>query len=205
MTQGQITNETKLASIIKTIIKEEKPLTIVEFGTWKGLGSTKQLIDGIQASNYTPDVFLSLETNRGFFDIANKNLKDYKDIVTLVRGRIIEVDEIKSYAETITEVPEGQDLNKVKQFFEEDIDNYEECENVLEELPEKIDLLILDGGEISTYLEWLELKDRANIVVLDDTKMLKTKRIVDEVSVDDNFKLIEKSEERNGYYVFRKK
>jgi len=74
----------------------------------------------------------------------------------------------------------------------------------MEKIPEQIDFLILDGGEYSTYLEWTKLKERISYVALDDTKMRKTKRIVEECMLDDSFELITSSGERNGFHIFKK-
>lgn len=41
--------------------------------------------------------------------------------------------------------------------------------NVLEYLPQKIDFLILDGGEFTSYYEYLILKNRSKYIFLDDT------------------------------------
>ena len=205
MTQGQIVSTTKLGVEIKRIIKEYKPSSIIEFGTWKGLGSTKQVIDGIIEADYKPELFLSFETNSLFYKIAKNNLKQYEDIVKLIHGRIIGISELKTRLKDIEgELGEGQELEKILQYFGEDIENYEKCENVLQKIPTEIDLLILDGGEVSTYLEWQKLKDRANIVILDDSNLLKTKRVAAETLLDENFKLVKMSDERNGHYIFKR-
>jgi hypothetical protein len=76
------------------------------------------------------------------------------------------------------------------------------CPNVLSQIPKQIDLLILDGGEFSTYAEWVTLKDRSKIIMLDDTNVLKCKQIVSESSTSPDYQLLTKSDERNGFHVF---
>jgi len=194
MTQGQITENTERCEIIKNVINTYKPNIILEIGTWKGLGSTKCIIDSI-----TDDVsFLSLETNKSFYDIATENLKGYQNKVKLIYGRIVEKDEILNFVQTIN-------LNRwEEQWLREDLENIDKCENVLNEIPEKIDLLLLDGGEFSTYSEWLKLKDRSTIIMLDDTTVTKCKKINDELKSSENYTLIFETLEGHGFSVFKK-
>lgn len=194
MTQGQITENTERCEIIKNVINTYKPNIILEIGTWKGLGSTKCIIDSI-----TDNVsFLSLETNKSFYDIATENLKGYENKVKLIYGRIVEKDEILNFVRTIN-------LNRwEEQWLREDLENVDKCENILNEIPEKIDLLLLDGGEFSTYSEWLKLKDRSTIITLDDTTVTKCKKINDELKSSENYTLIFETLEGHGFSVFKK-
>ena len=50
-----------------------------------------------------------------------------------------------------------------------------EVPNVLDQIPAKIDFLILDGGEFSTTAELDKLIDRSNYIFLDDTIMRKNR------------------------------
>ena len=54
---GQITEQTERCNLLKTTIKNYNPTTIVEIGTWKGLGSTKCILDSMDANCK----FISLE------------------------------------------------------------------------------------------------------------------------------------------------
>jgi hypothetical protein len=194
MTQGQITENTERCKIIKNVIDTYKPNTVLEIGTWKGLGSTKCIIDSID----NEVSFLSLETNKSFYDIAVENLKSYQDKVKLIYGRIVEKDEILNFVQTIN-------LNRwEEQWLREDLENVDKCENVLNQIPEKIDLLLLDGGEFSTYPEWLKLKDRSTVIMLDDTTVTKCKKINDELKSSENYTLVFETLEGHGFSVFKK-
>jgi hypothetical protein len=194
MTQGQITENTERCEIIKNVINTYKPNIILEIGTWKGLGSTKCIINSIGDEVS----FLSLETNKSFYEIAVENLNGYQDKVKLIYGRIVEKDEILNFVQTIN-------LNRwEEQWLREDLENVDKCENVLNKIPEKIDLLLLDGGEFSTYSEWLKLKDRSTIIMLDDTTVTKCKKINDELKSSENYTLIFETLEGHGFSVFKK-
>jgi len=192
---GQIQLESEFGKSIKSLITQYKPDTIVEIGTWKGLGSTFTVIKAIQEANYKAN-FISLETNLEFYNIAKNNLKDYLEYVTLVLGRIIELKEIDDFVSK-----HNLDFQHLG-WLEEDRQNYTSCPNVLPQIPDQIDLLILDGGEFSTYAEWVTLKDQSKIIMLDDTKALKCKQIVEESLSNADYQLIMSSDERNGFHVF---
>ena len=54
--------------------------------------------------------------------------------------------------------------------------------------------------------EYIKLKDRSKIIVLDDTNILKCKRIRLELMNDNNFIMIgDNQDDRNGYSVFEKR
>ena len=194
---GQVQLESSFCHELQKLISENNFETIVEIGTWKGMGSTYCILQGIGNSNVN---FISLESFKEFHDIAKNNLRNYLHKVKLLHGRIIEVEEFLDFNKNLFD----GFRNDQKNWFKNDVDTYKKCENVLESIPNKIDLLVLDGGEFSTYLEWLKLKDRAQYVVLDDTKCLKTKRITEECLKDPKYKLIISSEERNGFHIFEK-
>jgi hypothetical protein len=195
--QGQILDGSQFGVWIDKIITEYKPNTIVEIGTWKGLGSTKRIIDSIIKNKITPN-FLSLESNQSFYDIANINLKNYLDIVTLILGRIIESEDIQSF------ISKNTISNQMYKWLESDLKDYLICKNVINKIPSKIDFLLLDGGEFSTYIEWRILKDRCNIVALDDSLILKCKQIREELLNDTDYTLIVDSSDRNGFTIFKK-
>jgi hypothetical protein len=192
---GQITEQTERCNLLKTTIKNYNPTTIVEIGTWKGLGSTKCILDSMDANCK----FVSLETNKNFYEIAKQNLLYYEDKFKLIYGTIVSEDEINEF------ISSKSLTNVQKTWLNEDIENIKKCSNVLCDIPEKIDLLLLDGGEFSTYNEWLKLKDRTKIVAIDDINELKTKEIFKELTSNIDYELICISNEGNGFAIFKKK
>lgn len=194
---GQIQLGSSFCQEIRKLISNNNFETILEIGTWKGMGSTYCVIQEIIDKNIN---FLSLESYKEFYEIAKNNLSSFKNNVTLLYGRIIELDEFLEFNKDIKQ----QLTHQQKIFFDNDIKTYNVCPYIMEKIPEQIDFLILDGGEYSTYLEWTKLKERISYVALDDTKMRKTKRIVEECMLDDSFELITSSGERNGFHIFKK-
>lgn len=195
MIQGQMLITTERGRLLSEKIKELKPKTILEIGTWKGLGSTKCIIDSIgEGCN-----FISLESNPEFYNIAKNNLSQYSDKFTLLHGTIVTKNEITNF------VSDKDLTNEQKVWLSEDLENLDSCKNVYEELPNEIDFLFLDGGEFSTYPEWLKLKDRSQVVALDDITQLKTKQIYTELLLDKNYDMISYTEDGNGFCIFSKK
>lgn len=199
MIQGQILPESLFGKWIKKIITEEKPKTILEIGTWKGLGSTKVIIDSIISTD-SEIKFISLESNKKFFDIAKTNLKSFLDYVDLIYGRVVEKNDVERF------VSDNVLTEEMKVWLKNDLNDYSLSENVLNRIPDNIDFLLLDGGEFSTYIEWNILKNRSKIVLLDDTLVLKCKKIREELLNDDNYELIvDCLTDRHGFSIFRKK
>lgn len=194
---GQIQLGSSFCQEIRKLISNNNFETILEIGTWKGMGSTYCVIQEIVDKNIN---FISLESYKEFYEIAKNNLSSFENNVTLIHGRIIELEEFLDFNKGI----EQQLTHQQKIFFDDDVKTYNVCPYIMEKIPEKIDFLILDGGEYSTYLEWTKLKERISYVALDDTKMRKTKRIVEECMLDDSFELITSSGERNGFHIFKK-
>ena len=186
---------TERGRLLSEKIKELKPKTILEIGTWKGLGSTKCILDSIGEECK----FISLESNPEFYNIAKNNLSEYSNKFTLLHGTIVTKNEI-------TDFVSDKDLtNEQKVWLSEDLENLNSCKNVYEELPSEIDFLFLDGGEFSTYPEWLKLKGRSKVVALDDITQLKTKQIYTELLIDKNYDMISYNEDGNGFCIFSKK
>ena len=83
----------------------------------------------------------------------------------------------------------------------EDVENCKKSKNVLDIIPEKIDLLILDGGEFSGLSEYEKLKDRSVYFILDDTNVIKNYEVANLIRNSSEFHVLHDSDERNGYLV----
>jgi len=202
---GQILEGSLFADNIGLTIKKYRPTTIVEIGTWKGLGSTKRIIDNI-INNNLDCYFLTLETNRDFHLVAKNNLQNYTKYVNLIYGRIIEQSDIFKFLDLSPMSDESFTIEQQKSWLEADIKNMEQCPNVLDQIPSNIDFLLLDGGEFSTYSEWMLLKDRSKVIALDDTRMQKCKYIkLDILNNQNKYNILIDSDDRNGFMIIENK
>ena len=197
---GQINRDTTLGELIFNLTKRHDVKNIVEVGTWNGMGSTKCILDGLTNEKY----FWSVELYPEMFKIAQTNLKEIvTSNVTLLNGSIIEYDEVFWFDHSKIDLTGDR---HAKLWYKKDLRLLKKSINVLDKLPTKIDLLILDGGEYTTYPEFIKLKDRTKIIVIDDTNILKSKRIRLELMSNNDFVMIDDNQnERNGYSIFERK
>lgn len=197
---GQICRGSVLGELIYSIVSNETSKTIVEIGLWKGMGSTKCILDALIDSKKKNFVVYSLEINKKFYDEALNNLKPVLDNldasnIHLLYGSILNENE----------VPKFESSEMVSQWYFEDVNNIKLAPKI-KALPKVIDVLILDGGEYTTYPEYLKLKQRSKIIILDDVNSYKNKKVRQELLVDSDFELqYEDLVDRNGYSIFKKK
>ena len=206
--KGQINRGTEFGDAIYEYALNEKFKTYVEIGTWNGQGSTKCFVDGLLQRKDDAKLH-SLETDLDFYNQAKEYWHSqsiiYKNLFSklkLIHGRVVEGKEIF----------EEEKVRNYKKFDERylqwrnhDLNAYETCKNVLSEFPKNIDVLLLDGGEFSTYKEFLILKDRTKIIMLDDTQELKCEQVVTDLESSDEWVCIHSSKDRQGWAMYKKK
>jgi hypothetical protein len=199
---GQINLNTKFGKLIKKYSEDASVKSILEIGTWNGLGSTRCIIDGLQ--NRTNDyVFYSLECNTEKSNCA-KNIYKNIDNVHILNEVIINAMPENIY-EIFPEILKNSDYNYWNSI---DFSNMKDKPLFLERsnLPEIFDIILLDGGEFTTYFEYQLLKDRCKYLILDDINVLKCKLIVKEIENNlDKWEIIEKDNERNGFLICKNK
>jgi hypothetical protein len=196
--QGQISPSTEVGRWISALASLSEVKSIVEIGTWSGLGSTKCIQSGLKSrSSHDTDSLLviSLEVDSKMFKVAKRNLRANPKIKllwgSLVSERQLDMEDLTNDERTWLEA----DKLKIRQ-----------APNVLDQIPANIDLLVLDGGEFSTGAEFQALKSRlTKLVVLDDTRTRKNRRVFEELKGDRAWFLVHESEERNGTAVFRRR
>jgi hypothetical protein len=72
----------------------------------------------------------------------------------------------------------------------EDLNSVKGCPHVMDMIPQKIDLLILDGGGFTGHSEFVKLKDRTKYFILDDTESTKNDMVAKYIRNDKNFDVI---------------
>jgi len=200
--KGQINLDSKLGKIIYDFVKRNDINIIVEIGTWNGYGSTECIKQSIIENNKVLYDVYSLETDINMYNIAksNHNLPNFK----LILGRIIDEEDMKwfDWDKYFNGTDGVHDHHKKIDWMNQDIKNLRSVENVLYMLPEKIDLLILDGGEFSTYPEYKKIGNRAKIIILDDSNEMKCKKIREEIISDIKYEILyDEPNDRNGFFI----
>jgi hypothetical protein len=81
-----------------------------------------------------------------------------------------------------------------------------ECDLFLNrtDLPTIFDVVLLDGGEFTTYFEFQILKSRCKILMLDDTNTDKCKLIIEELQNSDDWEVLHTENVRNGFMILQK-
>lgn len=207
---GQINLGTIAGDAIYKLCCQADVDTIVESGTWNGLGSTMCVIQA-QLDTYKKK-FQSIELYKDQYDLACQNLAIHKEYVQLLNGSIISKQDLGwlnhnqvQQAIKTGSAPKEIDVAHAAQWYYNDLNQLETATNVLYLIHTKIDMLILDGGEYTTYPEWVKLKDRSTYVVLDDTQILKCSLIRSEILSDPNYKvIIDLPYDRNGFGIYKK-
>jgi hypothetical protein len=139
----------------------------------------------------------SLEANENLHCQAKKNLKRFRKLgfLNLLYGSVVtETQLLTSNLSSTEELWLGADRRDIAA-----------APNLRSIIPSEIDLLLLDGGEFSTYAEYQTLKPLvSSFILLDDTNTRKCQRIIEEIANDD-FYLVWKSTERNGTALLSRK
>jgi hypothetical protein len=197
---GQISNNSFSTEIIK-YASDTKYKTFLEIGTWNGLGSTRSFSDGFK--NRTDDyIFYSLECNTEK-SMESKDL--YSDNSKIhILNEVIWNEEPDDFYKTF---PQCLTNEMYRHWNEVDMINMKKCKLFLERpnLPDIFDVILLDGGEFTTYYEFKLLKNRCKILMLDDINVAKCKLIVEEIKADNSWRVLREDRTlHNGYLIAEK-
>ena len=196
---GQICND-EFSADIQHYASDPKYRTFLEIGTWNGLGSTKSFADGFKRRpNGEEDyIFYSLECNKDKCADAAKLYTGNPKIHILN-----EVIWNKEPADFYYIFPQCLSKPTFKHWHEVDMLNMQKCAVFLDrpEIPQIFDVILLDGGEFTTYYEFQLLKNRCKILMLDDVNVDKCAKIVKEIRADPSWRILKNVNVRNGYLI----
>lgn len=199
---GQITRQTpegeELYQRLYSLSHSGAIQTIVEIGTWNGQGSTRCILEAVQG---TPVSVWSLECNKEKMDIAKQNLKSLLTTTThLLHGTIVDSAEVMSNPEILE--PFEDEIQQ--EWLIADMKNCATAPHVLSDLPDTINVLVLDGGEYTTLHEFTLLFPRCTyFIALDDTLTTKSKYVYKILLEHPEWTEVYKSDARNGFSLFQ--
>lgn len=196
---GQLSENTPEGKALFDFIKSNKIESILEIGTWNGMGSTMTIVKALEESSQNPN-FISIETDKLAYKNAIKNHRHSNPKVHIQLGRIIEVDELPKLKEIDFEsfgfVPENQE------WYIQDLRRYKKTKNILNELPKNFDFILFDGGEFCTFSEFKKLWHKTKYFALDDTKTYKQFEVLKFINQNNNnFQLISELQNFSIYKV----
>jgi hypothetical protein len=199
-TTGQITPYDLVGKIIIDYVKQNDLKNIVEIGTWNGLGSTRCFLLALQGNSTTN--FFTLETNEEKVQIAKNNLISLiSKNCNFLWGSILKSSDIQNIEQIFPELITNSEFRRWNSL---DIQNINLSPNVLDKIPDTIDFLLLDGGEFTTYYEFLILFPRCTkFIALDDVNVSKCREIRRILQLDPNWEEICHIHERNGFSLFQ--
>lgn len=193
---GQVNDDNILATWIQDLCRDENNKVFLEVGTWNGLGSTRIFVDALKDRADT--TFYSLECNseksahaRKFYEgVANVHILN-EILVQLTPEHVYEV------------FPEAKEDPEFNRWNTVDIENMKEC--TVFSSADTFDVVLLDGGEFTTYHEFQCIKDVCRYLLLDDTNTNKCKKIVEEVRAHpETWKILgEEQSSRNGVMMLQ--
>ena len=201
---GQINIGSNMGREIYELVANNNFENIVDVGTWNGLGSTYCVLKALEETKNYDTKLYTVELYPDVFEAAKINLKNYLDWPNLfmLNGRLIDYDEAFWFDHR--QIDFNRDAH-ARLWYHQDMNLLQRSESVLSKIPDKIDLLILDGGEYTTYPEWQKLKHRVNYFVLDDTRILKCSKIREEILSSNEYEVFsDYLNDRNGYLTGRR-
>lgn len=191
---GQINRGSRFGEIIYNYASNPQYRKFLEIGTWNGQGSTRCFIDALlnRKDDY---LFVSIEAAENFYQQAyefNKNV--LSDKIKILHGRIVEEEEL--IHRNISD--------HRKEWLADDINNYNKCNNIWNIIDDYYDVVLLDGGEFSTFSEFTKLKDKTKIFLLDDVREIKNTDVVAYLIASPDWEEVLSANERNGFSVFKR-
>jgi hypothetical protein len=194
--KGQIDNDVFSEEIAK-YASDLRYKTLLEIGTWNGMGSTKAFAQGFskRSDDY---VFYSLECNQEKNRLA-AHLYKFNDRMHILN----EVLWNEEPADFYTVFPQCLSNRMFKHWNDVDMVNMKRCPLFLNrpEVPARFDVVLLDGGEFTTYYDFQALKGRCKILMLDDVLVDKCKLIVREIESDPSWRILKRGDTRNGFLI----
>lgn len=194
--KGQIKLEGPLGQWIFNLSKSSKVESIIEVGTWWGMGSTYCIKQGLLARENPIREGYSIECVEDRYLQACKNLEPMPDNFFLLYGSIIKYEELVMLKSKIL----GK---KQLQWFNEDLESIKKAPYIGDPMVGNIiDLCILDGGEFSGLFDFFKLGIHSRYVILDDTNAYKHKQTRSYILSSNNWEILtDVPDERNGYMV----
>ncbi len=201
---GQINSNFPAGQKIIETLKNNELRNIVDIGTWNGMGSTLCFLLGLEGNNTTKLISVESNKDKNLLAIENlgKLLSDNPN-AQLWWGTIIESSEMTDIHSVFPEVLENSEFSR---WHSIDVENMNNAPYIFKFMPEEIDFVLFDGGEFTTYYEFLKLFPRCKkFIALDDVDCAKCKKIRDILNAHEEWTELDYIPERNGFSLFRKK
>lgn len=197
--QGQITPYSNFGIAIQDVCRRPEVKTCVDIGSWNGLGTTQCIVNAL-TSKGDGHVY-SFEIDDQMFEQSQRVWKD-NPYVTLQKARLAET------MLTHDDVINDQNYSNIagadwQVWHAGEYANF--TKSPLGTLPDKIDFVVIDGGEFSGRGDWEAVRTKdPEYVALDDTHVIKTGKVLTEMLASGDWTLLYHGNDRNGWAILRK-
>lgn len=184
----------------------------IEIGSWDGAGSTKCFVDAMTLLD-GPKRLVCIEIEKSKIDLLIDRYKNLDFVEPVNCSSIGYIDMLCTDCSFFSDPPFNKLLttyspDTVMSWFDRDIELLKHYpDGALNNLMEQSwDSVLIDGGEFTGYSEFRLVKDKVNVIFLDDThKAFKCAQAYTELILDPEWELISENPNiRNGYAIFRK-
>lgn len=206
---GEINTWDEFGRTIIRTVKEYKLESILEIGSWDGTGSTQCFIEALRNQPNPSLVCIELREERFSQLVANTREFGWIECknTTTISSKSLS-------AETFDDIWTSR-FNKIKNcnkdeaysWYKSDLELVRKCNaGFLETNNKCFDGVLIDGGEFFGYAEYRLIKNRTNVIFLDDYySAYKTNRAARELLEDPDWTVVAGNRFwRNGYAVFRR-
>jgi len=193
---GQINMDSSFGRAIAEIAANPSYKKFCEVGTWNGLGSTRCIFEGLR---HNPGAeLISIEGNYEMYMSAKSHWENNPQ-VKVVNGTLHR--DIMAPADVTSHPLFFRVKDHYELYYESE---RESCLNTQLVSVPPCDVILLDGGEFSTEGDWKALYHPGlKVVILDDTHVIKTNRIYNQLKTDFTWKtLYDTPTLRNGAAIF---
>ncbi len=205
---GEINTTDQFGQSIINITKKYQLYNILEIGSWDGTGSTQCFIEGLKS--FDTKKLTCLEINSERFNQLVKNVKHLDWVKCINESSIsLKVMQHKTFDELWASPYNYIQTTKniVEQWYNLDIQTISETQSgFLETDTTFYDGVLIDGGEFTGYSEFLLVKDRCNVLFLDDYyNAFKTRQVAEELNNTPEWECIAGNKYlRGGFAVFKR-
>jgi len=182
--QGQIKAGTQMGCFIEDVASDAANTRFLEIGTWNGLGSTMRFHSGFLRRKGAPFWFTTLECNLEKVKLAEQVYarSPVRDKIRFVHGKIVDT-------------PDGQITDACDDRNVKSAPLFAPCG--------RYDVALLDGGDDTTYREYLRLKKHVSLFICDDITAKKCQRVAADLQSSNEYhRVANYPNDRNGWCAY---
>jgi len=196
---GQINRNTPFGDALYQIASQPHYNIFLDIGSWNGLGTTKILVDATKSNDLAQ--IISVEANPAMYKTAVENWQPCPNRLKLLWGRI--ATRMMSKGEVMTH----HLFEKIKPhfdlYFDQDEEDFYKAPRI--ELPQYVDVAVLDGGEFCgrSDLETV-LSLRPKVIALDDINIVKNNGNYRSLIASGEWHIVARGDDKTGWAILQR-